>query len=157
MWRALQDAFRRQTRGGALQGFPRDVLATRAQRASRHVPRCAGPQTEQHREEEEEGALSQPAAGAGLESTSCSDLLLHPLFGPHEDFQQSKRAFLAVAGEGYGYQAAGSCVDVVRRDELRRMHQQAYLDCGGAALYSERQLGDVFEELSTQLLTNPHR
>ena len=117
------------------------------------MPRCTGPQTEQ--QQEDGGALFEPAAGAGLERGS--DLVRHPLFGPQEDFEQSKRAFLAVAGTGYGYQAAASCVDVVRRDELRRMHQQAYLDCGGTALYSERQLGDVFEELSTQLLTNPHR
>ncbi|KXZ48630.1 hypothetical protein GPECTOR_26g533 [Gonium pectorale] len=56
-------------------------------------------------------------------------------------------------GEDYGY---GGQLARIRRTEFLRLNGQAYLDYAGAALYSERQVRDCAEELTSQLLCNPH-
>lgn len=89
-------------------------------------------------------------------------------------------SFLA-ASEAYGYGPDATCsssstttsprtsrrIDRIRAQEFARLrggphdHNAApattYLDHAGAALYSEQQLGCAFEELRSQLLSNPHR
>jgi len=47
-------------------------------------------------------------------------------------------------------------VDEIREHELRRLHGQAYLDWGGAALYSEKQIDQVSIDLKSNLMENPH-
>ena len=47
-------------------------------------------------------------------------------------------------------------IDVIREAELTRLHGRAYLDHGGSALYSERQLEAAMREMATTLMVNPH-
>ncbi len=90
---------------------------------------------------------------------------------------------LAACGYGYGCSTAADggvgdgapptrtgrpkkerVIDLVRRTELTRLHPSERhpqgvtpLDQAGAALYSERQLQQAFDELKASVLSNPHR
>ncbi len=106
------------------------------------------------------------APNSGAQAACASDLTHHELLDPAQ-YSGEKEAFIAAHGPAYGYGAAvagaSDCsstrrvIDAVRQDELRRLHGQVYLDHAGSALYSERQLDDVFHELKTNLMSNPHR
>ena len=121
--------------------------------------------------------------GAANFDQPTSDLVAHELFGPPSEFSSSKAAFLTRSAGDYGYGLAHEpppppgqlrqqqprhqpqrqqpqqqrlTIDSVRALELRRLHGQAYLDNGGSALYSERQLDAALAQLKDTLLANPH-
>ena len=123
--------------------------------------------------------------GAANFDQPTSDLVAHELFGPPSEFSSSKAAFLTRSAGDYGYGLAHEpapppgqlrqqqqrhqqpqqrqrqprqqlTIDALRALELRRLHGQAYLDHGGSALYSERQLDAALAQLKDTLLANPH-
>ena len=48
-------------------------------------------------------------------------------------------------------------IDGIRERELTRLHGRAYLDHGGSALYSKRQVEAAAVELRSTVMLNPHR
>ncbi|CAA0815509.1 Molybdenum cofactor sulfurase [Striga hermonthica] len=67
-----------------------------------------------------------------------------------------KERFLQEFGEDYGYPNAPKTVDEIRATEFKRLNDTVYLDHGGATLYSEFQMEDVFKDLNSTLYGNPH-
>jgi hypothetical protein len=69
----------------------------------------------------------------------------------------SSDCFLSALSSPKQLGSARLMIDEIRSHELRRLHGQAYLDYGGSALYSERQLEEALENLKNNLTLNPHR
>jgi hypothetical protein len=79
---------------------------------------------------------------------------------------KEEQEFLDIAGDAYGYLDASKKrrIDGIRQREFSRLEAPrpgaegiAYLDWGGAALFSEQQLEAAHDELRSTLLCNPHR
>ncbi|KAL6546984.1 Molybdenum cofactor sulfurase [Orobanche minor] len=70
-----------------------------------------------------------------------------------------KERFLKQFGSDYGYPNAPKDVDEIKATEFKRLNGCAdtvYLDHGGATLYSESQMEDIFKDLNSTLYGNPH-
>ncbi|KAK6149513.1 hypothetical protein DH2020_017038 [Rehmannia glutinosa] len=67
-----------------------------------------------------------------------------------------KELFLKEFGQGYGYPNAPKNIDEIRATEFKRLNDVVYLDHGGATLYSELQMEDIFKDLNSTLYGNPH-
>ncbi|KAL3643160.1 Molybdenum cofactor sulfurase [Castilleja foliolosa] len=67
-----------------------------------------------------------------------------------------KEQFLKEFGEDYGYPNAPKTVDEIRATEFKRLNDTVYLDHGGATLYSELQMEDIFKDFNSTIYGNPH-
>uniref|UniRef100_A0A0E0LEI6 Molybdenum cofactor sulfurase n=1 Tax=Oryza punctata TaxID=4537 RepID=A0A0E0LEI6_ORYPU len=70
--------------------------------------------------------------------------------------EMSKEEFLGQFGGDYGYPGAPKGVDEMRATEFKRLEGMAYLDHAGATLYSEVQMADVLNDLTSNVYGNPH-
>lgn len=114
-------------------------------------------------------SLSEPPCEGCTTQTALPDLAHHELLSDGEDrlrYLEARSAFLRdhSAFYGYGREPCGTThpahrfrIDAIREEELTRLHDSAYLDHAGAALYSETQVADALHDLQASMLGNPHR
>eukprot|EP00854_Cymbomonas_tetramitiformis_P027745 gene27745-34255_t len=69
-----------------------------------------------------------------------------------DSVEQRKARFLSTYGAFYGYNGQ---IDDIRAEDFSRLKGVAYLDHAGASLYSETQLQETMNDLSSHLLGNP--
>jgi hypothetical protein len=77
----------------------------------------------------------------------------HELIDDAADLDRLRAQFVSQAGQAYGY---GGRLDGILACEFQRLQGQVYLDHAGAGLYSEVELEASYQQLKSQLFTNPH-
>ena len=94
-----------------------------------------------------------PGATTPSQSQAHAALQQHELVEDAADLDRQKALFLSQAAQAYGY---GGRLDSILTNEFHRLQGQVYLDHAGAGLYSEVELEASFQQLKSQLFTNPH-